>query len=72
MMNAESYVKKFSGTDGAKGSITYYKNGFVKIFWTIFPINVTGMKYSFSNEWIEVSVKFIKPPKNLVSLRNMY
>lgn len=67
-MCAESYIKKFGASDGAKGSITYYNNGFVKIFWTILPINVIGKRYFFSNEWIEIRVNFIKPPKNLVSL----
>ena len=67
-MHREVYTEKLELKDGDKGRITYYENRSVRVFWTIQPQNIYGKKYCFSNELIEISVDFIKPPKNLVAL----
>lgn len=63
-MYKELYTEKVEDI----GRITYYDNKSVRVFWTINPESVSGTRYSFSNELIEVSVDFIKSPKYVVTL----
>lgn len=67
-MSRELHTDRLDLGNGDKGSITYYSNKSIRVFWTINPKNMNSKKYCFSNDLIEISVDFIKKPKYLVTL----
>lgn len=67
-MDKIAHIETIILENGDKGSITFYENKSIKIFWCILPKNVQDNKYAFSNDLIVVKVKFKKLPKNMVVL----
>lgn len=53
---------------GVKGNIIFYENKSIKIFWVIPASAVRGKKrYVFSDELIDISITFTKPPKTSIT-----
>ena len=68
MRNEIMNVETIHVMGGAKGKIEFYANKAIKIVWSIPPKLVKKQEYSFSNELVEIRVKFENQPKNLVVL----